>query len=296
MTRILKVLGIILFYCNLCAGSTPTELVKKNQSQVTQVVIIGTIHSAHYKNPNYSPDTLKEIILSLKPDAILIELPLSLVDPNGRPLEMLRKKDLPDGPECWATDTVATQLGIRQIPYDRPDREENFKKTNYFERQKGSNKLSNKWFKETTDKDPNSLDIKTAQLRGYASQAQYRLFMNAGPEIINSDAHDSVIRIKHSVWYDIMPVILKKYPGYETLVDDYLFEKQQWQERNKIMVDNIVKAAKEYPGKRLVVVTGSEHRYILRELLRDVNSIDLKEYWEIMSPKVEKITKSDKPN
>jgi hypothetical protein len=61
------------------------------------------------------------------------------------------------------------------------------------------------------------------------------------------------------LWHEIIPDILKKYPGYETLVDNYCFEKQQWQERNRIMVDNIVKAAKEYPGKRLVVITGATH-------------------------------------
>jgi pheromone shutdown protein TraB len=120
--------------------------------------------------------------------------------------------------------------------------------------------------------------------------------MNSGPQTINSGAHDSVIRIKHSLWHDIMPVILKKYPGYETLIDDYNFEKQQWLERNKIMADNIVKAAKEYPTKRLVVVTGATHRYTLRDLLKDVNSIDLKEYWEITSPKIEKTAKPDEPN
>jgi len=291
--RLFKALAITLFFCNLCTGSNLTETTKDPQSQVTQVVIIGTSHSAHYKNPNYSPEMLKEIILSLKPDAILNELPLSLVDPNGRPLIRDRNSS---GPENWAADTVATQLGIRQIPFDRPDRQENYKKTNYFERQKRSNELSNKWIKETIDKDPNSLDIEISQLRGYASQAQNMLFMNFGPEIINSDAHDSIIRVRRSLWFDIMPVILKKYPGYETLIDDYRFQKQEWQERNKIMADNIVKAAKEYPGKRLVVLTGAEHRYILRDLLKDANSIDLKEYWEITSPKVEKTTKSDKPN
>lgn len=296
MIRISKVLGIILFFCNLCAANNLTEPTKENQLQLTQVVIIGTIHSAHYKNPKYSPEILKEIILSLKPDVILNELPLSLVDPNGRPLETIRGKNNSGGPECWAVDAVATQLGIRQIPFDRPDRQENFKKTNYFERQKRANELADKWSENAVKQDPNSLDIKIAQLWSYASQAEDTLFMNSDPQIINSQAHDSIIRTKHSLWHDIMPVILKKYPGYETLIDDYNFEKQQWQERNKIMVDNIVKAAKEHLGKRLVVITGATHRYILRDLLKDVNSIDLKEYWEITLPSTEKVAKPDEPN
>lgn len=41
------------------------------------------------------------------------------------------------------------------------------------------------------------------------------------------------------------------------------------------------------PHKKDIVLTalesGAEHRYILRDLLKDVNSIDLKEFWEIKS-------------
>ena len=47
------------------------------------------------------------------------------------------------------------------------------------------------------------------------------------------------------------------------------------------MADSIVKATKEYTGKRLVVVTGATHRYILYDLLRDNRHVELKEFWEI---------------
>ena len=128
--------------------------------------------------------------------------------------------------------------------------------------------------------DPNSIDLKIAKLQGYAGQAEGYLFMNSTPEIINSEAHDSVIRIKHSLWYDIVPNILEKYPEYETLINEDHFFRDQWRQRNQIMTDNIIKAAKQYTGKRLVVVTGATHRYILRDLLKNEPSIELKEYWE----------------
>jgi len=276
------------------AGANKAQV--SSEVKKTQVVIIGTIHSRHYSNPKYSPDILKQIILSLKPDVILNELPLSLVDPNGRPLEGIRGKGNPDGPECWAADDAAMELGIKQIPFDRPDRQENFKKTNYFERNKRSKELMNKWGEQTFREDPNSLDIKIAHLMSYAGQAEDQLFMNSGPEIINSETHDSVIRIKHSLWHDIMPAIWKKYPGWETLVDDSCFEKQQWEDRNRIMVNNIVKAAKEYAGKRLVVVTGATHRYILRDLLKNEPAVELKEYWEITSLGINKPCEPNEPN
>jgi len=78
-----------------------------------------------------------------------------------------------------------------------------------------------------------------------------------------------------------------------TLIDDYYFFRDQWQERNRIIAGNIIKAAKEYHGKRLVVLTGATHRYILRDLLKNEPSIDLKEYWEVIEPKVAKSQKRD---
>ena len=284
MVNIFRMLGLALLCCALNSlGKEPANSTKEintsSQTSKAQVIIIGTIHNKHLKNPNYSPETLKEIILSLKPDVILNELPLSQVDPNGRPIERLRDRKI--SPESWASDTVGTQLGIRQIPYDRPDREENFKKTNYFERQERSQKLSKKWGNMIYEKDQNSLDLKIARLQGLASEAEARLILNGAPEIINSEAHDSIIRIKKSLWYDIMPTILQKYPGYQTLIQDYHFTRDQWNERNGIMADNVIKAARQYPGKRLLVVTGATHRYILRDLLKNEKSIKLKEYWEV---------------
>jgi len=282
-------LGLILFSAGLCCGISLAQSQTPADPNKTQVVILGTIHDAHYKNPKYSPDVLKDIVLSLKPAVILNELPLSLVDPNGRPIEKFRQKDMTHiagaGPECWAADTAAQQLGIKQIPFDRPDRQKNFKKTRYFEREKSSQELLAKWGHQIEKSDANSVDIKIARLTDYESQAEENLFFNSAADIINSETHDSIIRMKLSLLYDIIPAILKKYPGYESLIDDCLFLGDQWRERNNIMAENIKKAAKEYTGRRLVVVTGATHRYILRDLLKNDKSIELKEYWEITFPK-----------
>jgi hypothetical protein len=44
----------------------------------------------------------------------------------------------------------------------------------------------------------------------------------------------------------------------------------------------------EYPGMRLAVVTGSMHRYILRDLLKNEESIDLREYWGLIDRQIAK--------
>jgi hypothetical protein len=280
MKSIFKAVVLVLVCLSLCAANSSAESQIPPKALKTQVVIIGTIHEKHYENQAYSPDVLKEIILSLKPDAILNELPLSLVEPNGRPVESIRKKDR-WGPETWVSDTVATQLGIRQIPFDRPDRQENFEKTNYFEKEKQMFELIDKWQQQIQKDDPNSIDLKTISLSEYAYKVRDEMLVNFGPKEYNSEPFDLIIKMKHLITGDIAETIYRKYPGYEGLADICKFFRDQWLERNKIMAENIKKAAKEYPGKRLVVITGAEHRYILRDLLKDVNSIDLKEYWEI---------------
>jgi hypothetical protein len=47
------------------------------------------------------------------------------------------------------------------------------------------------------------------------------------------------------------------------------------------MDDNIMKVVAQYPGKRIAVVTGAEHRYILRDLLSERPGIILREYWQV---------------
>jgi hypothetical protein len=255
-------------------------------AEKTQVVIVGTIHSSHLENPNYTPDMLKEIISSLKPDVILNELPLNQVESDGRPLKGFRKKDNPSGPECWAADTVATQLGIKQIPFDISNRYQFLMETKYFEIQERVDKLYEEWCEDLEENGSDSDTLATNIMRLWSNcyQSEAFLFYNSGPKLINSDAHDSIIRNKTLIWYEVMPIILEKYPSYKSLLEDYKSQKSSWLERNKIMADNIVNAAKQYSGKRVVVVTGATHRYILRDLLEKQNFIDLKEYWEIAEP------------
>jgi carboxyl-terminal processing protease len=273
-----KVIYTLVAWISITYGvATPTTAAPRPDPHKTQVVIVGTIHTRHNENPQYSPEVLRDIISHLRPAGILNELPLSQVDPNGRPLFRDRDKH----PEGWAADTVATQLGVKQIPFDQPDREQSYRKTNFFARQKRSIDMLTQWAQELQQNHPESADLKTVELwPDHVNRAEAHLLNNASPQVINSETYDSIIRIKSALRYEIIPALLTKHPAYEAAVDDCRFLKAHWQKRNQIMVDNILRAAKEFPGKRLVVVTGATHRYILRDLLKDEPFIELKEYWE----------------
>ena len=70
--------------------------------------------------------------------------------------------------------------------------------------------------------------------------------------------------------------------GYQEVASYLRFHREQWMERNAIMVRNILEIAENFPRQRLVIVTGDEHRYILRDLLTDEEGITLREFWEVV--------------
>lgn len=260
-------------------------------ADVTQVVIIGTLHSGHLRSQWYTPEVLCQIILTLKPQAILNELPLSQVEPDGRPIAEIRSYEV--SPECWVADRAAQQLGIRQIPFDRPDREENYARTRWFARQRRASDLFNKWHRQVDEEGSHTYAGDVADMLSHLFKMQADMNTHGLPEATNSSAFDTSIRLKHGILYTVLPRIMDERPDLKEAAEIYRFLAQEWQERNAVMAQNIVKAAGRYRGNRLVVITGSEHRYILRDLLAKEKTIDVKEYWELVSVDPKTVPLSD---
>jgi hypothetical protein len=101
------------------------------------------------------------------------------------------------------------------------------------------------------------------------------------PEIINSEAFDSVIRIHWRMREHVVPALMRQHPEKAELASEIQWLREQWYERNRIMVGKILERAKHYPGGRLAILSGAEHRYILRDLLSREKGIVLKEYGQL---------------
>jgi len=249
----------------------------------TEVIIIGGLHEFHRGNTNYTTKTLTEVIVGLKPTAILIELPPTI---GGKPTieEHRVVSRLLSSPECGAVNAASEVLKVPLICYDRPGRNEFYQETHYFDRQKRAYEALQVWQQTLTRTNPESVDLQVAQVKSDAAGAQDWLTRRADPQVINSEGFDRIIRIKHNIWYRVMPKLLKKYPDQQQLIEDYEFAGKEWAERNQIMAENISAIAKQFGGRRLAVVTGCEHRYILRDLLANQPEIVLKEFWEVSRP------------
>jgi hypothetical protein len=245
----------------------------------TETILIGTIHSSHNRNPNYGPQHLEDILLALRPAAICIELYRGLFNPDGALQgEVLANLDYP---ENAVADRAARALGAPLLPFDREDRDEHRVRTRYHEREERAGAHLEAWLSQLAARDPHSTDLRIARLAEDAAKAQLHLDHRAGPEIINSPAYDHLIRIKHSLWDHILPALMAHHPDNRQAAPDFEFLRDEWTERNHIMADNIATIAAEYPGRRIAVLTGSEHRYLLRDLLTPNPAITLSEFWQV---------------
>ncbi len=244
---------------------------------MTEVIIVGTIHGGHLGSPLYGPEVLGRIVLDLKPNAILHELPLSQWDCDaGRPAQ--RDYRYPEG---WAGDRAAQCLAIPQWPVDRPDRQEHYRSTRYFERQRSYLEVLNQAFAEATRQDPDIPAGRVGRLYCAMETAQRELTERGCARDFNCRSFDEMIRAKHALLATLAEMLLTA-PSQATALADARFYDADWRERNGIMAANIVRLAREHPAGRLVVLTGCEHRYALRDLLGRENGLRLPEFWELV--------------
>ena len=151
----------------------------------------------------------------------------------------------------------------------------------YFEREKHAYERLLEWAARGED-DPASAAVATAMgcLLETVQGAQMDIVLQAGPEVVNSAAFDKLSENTRSLVYELVPSLLPPAEMDSVLVDLAFFA-DEWDTRNTLMADNIERIAGDYPGKRIVVLCGAEHRYVLRELLMGRDGLVVKEYYEL---------------
>ena len=247
-------------------------------SQKTQVIIIGTLHKGHLAQRYYTAEKVRDILILIRPNLILHEVPPKYCFPWGSPF--LAPKSW--GPDGWACNQAAIKLGIPQKPFDRPDRDEYRKKTGYWEKVYRVNQYVQLWSEKMKITDPGEKAIRDYWETIYV-ESMGRPTTLIRPEVINSQEHDLLVKLWENMLYDIFPTcVLAKDPTRKQTIEDIRFIKQEWEDRNRIMAQNILKWAQKYPNGRIAVITGNAHRYMLRDFLKNEATIELKEYYEII--------------
>lgn len=251
----------------------------------TEVIVIGGLHSMHSQSKKYSPEILRDVIVSIKPDAILSELPATALGKptiiNNRINPML----VPDASdENWSTNAAADILNIPVIAYDRADRNEHFAKTKYFERMGALAERTESWCSNAKYKEISPITAAClCPVADLAQDSQIYFSLNAGPELINSKGFDDIIRIKHKMSDELMPILAAQTASLADHAGEFTFLRDEWNDRNRIMVDNIIEQARKFSGGRLVIICGIDHKYALRDLLSAVPGLKVFEYYEAVS-------------
>lgn len=268
---------LIVVVC-VIVGVTPVEADPQGD-QATEVIVLGTLHEFHDRCRDYSRADLRDLIIGAGPVAILYEMPPTIggvpTSANGRIDAGFRSN------ESIAVNQAADTLGVPALPYDRDRRNERYQEMRYFEREKFVFEKLLEW---SSQGEGNSAAAAVGTAMGCLLEtvqgAQLDIALHAGPMVVNSAAFDKLSENTRCLIYELVPGLLAG-AEMDTVLADLSFFSDEWNTRNSIMADNIQRIAGEYSGKRIVVLCGAEHRYILRKLLEERAGIDVREYYEV---------------
>ena len=126
MRAVTSITTAALFVLLLMAGSAwadtedPAAASEEPAPVTTEVIVLGSLHGRHYENPNYGVKCLENILVSLEPAAICVELDSTSFHADGRPREGIVIPHAEGQAELAASEALSVPL----LPYDREGSEE----------------------------------------------------------------------------------------------------------------------------------------------------------------------------
>ncbi|RYX82130.1 hypothetical protein EON73_04450 [bacterium] len=237
------------------------------------VWLIGT---AHEKNNYINADSLTNIFNKIKPDLLLLELEEKhftkdfKYDTTKYPL-----KDYLTSNENIAAYNYQQQTNVQLRPFDIKGRHEFYEKVDYRNKE-------NKMFGEIFNLYKNNrlsgntkvdFEILLASLNNY-SNLRFTSLREA-----NSDVATKFMALKSKVDFELMVSIIEQNQELKKWLTFAKLRKNYWAERNNVMAENIVRYCNEFKNKKIIIMVGNDHKYILLELLKQ-NNILVKNYYD----------------
>ncbi len=234
----------------------------------TEVFVVGTVH---FPTPAFTADSLYNALETLRPDLILVEIDstrLAAVLGPPAPIPRLGRalgwEAPPNEPAAVAKYQLRHPAALVR-PYEWGRRDQ-------FHRQHGilstPDLIFNK-LKALRDAD----QLTPRQRRTLATYDSLTARLNALGSTkplaaLNSVAADSLAQRRQNSQYHQLKTIVDEHAALREHRAFYQLNERYWDIRNQAMARNIARYAALYPGRRLVVLCGFNHRYYLRRVLR----------------------------
>ena len=240
-------------------------------ADTARIVVMGTVHNS---SDNFNHGKLVAIIDRIRPDLILVELDSSFFMPD-----MSFKPETIDlRLENKAVSIYIKDHPVPVRPYEIEGRNRIYEEHDYFRLQKELSASLKNAVKDSLLV-PEAKTLLDAIKR--FDQISSALSLDR-PEVFNSETCDNAMESKQYYGGEGLARIVALTPSLTKFSEFCKFKHNFWIRRNNTMVDNIIKRVSEFHPKTLLVICGFEHRYYLRNGLREKSlkeAILLKEYW-----------------
>jgi hypothetical protein len=200
-----------------------------------EIFVLSTLHQFHAESRYYSFETLSQIIEKLRPDILAVELtPSDLANRREQKTKQEYQKSI---------FPLVDKHKYSTVPLEPSEPK--------FSELVSLIRDSEKTLREKSPAKAEAFSLYVETLYEYLFKTW------DSPPAVNSTQTDAFFEIKHN---------------YQNAVYDEN-QKIGWEGWNTHFLEKILEAAKNNPGKRIVVTVGAEHAYWLRKNLRENKSV-----------------------
>ena len=256
MNKLLKTATLLFIICNLAYGQTKLSL-------------LGTIHDEQIK---INSEAVLKAITTFNPDVILYEADTTLDIRNNL-------KGM-DAIEFHAIHKyLKTKPKTLIFPFDWTGKQAFMKQNNYWSKVDSMNKTLNGYF---SNGKANSLSLTI--IEGFSDFSTVdNLLSNEDLKTINQAFAQKTIELKTKWEYKKLIEMANADESLKSIVPTLTLGQEYWDKRNIEMSKNILNTISKYPNKRILVITGNNHKHYLFAQLapkQAENKFEIVEYWE----------------
>jgi hypothetical protein len=230
-----------------------------------RVWLIGT---AHEETTYVNADSVLRVLNSIQPDVILMELEAKHFTKDFQfDTTKYSLKDYLVTNENRASYQYQQQRSIQLRPFDEHE--------HYRGREQKLFGVMMKLYQSNQLSAACKTDFEVLLL----ALSSYSALSFSSLKELNSDVSTKFMALKNTVDLDLMLSITQQTKALAEWRAFAALRKAYWTKRNVAMCANIERYTKEFAGKKVVVLVGNEHKYLLKKMLKE-HQVEVNGYYD----------------